>query len=399
MPRGRLVEFWQRQAREIAEDPALRAYGIALCVGHLLAALFWVRMPLAEVLGPGAMPVCWPMFDGCAKWSRDGEFWQAVLLAYAALAALTGSLLGGKRARWGVASFGLLFLVHLLVLFQDFRLRLNQHTMLMWVGLVFLLAPSKRLSLRVLVVAFYFFAGLLKLDHEWLSGAALGGHPPMLVPAALVPAACWYVVVLELGLVWGLFSRQKWLFWATLAQLGLFHLTSFGIVGFFYPLLMAALLSIFVLDRRFDSGADRERWQHAALALVPFGFSQLMPLLMPGDSALTGQGRFLALHMFDAKVACSATAKLRFADKPDEQVRLRTKLPGRIACDPLVYYHLARGLCTRQLAADPRFSDLDLKLVSRRRTGPLVTVVDQPAFCTSPVSYSAWWPNAWINGR
>lgn len=392
-------QFWQRRAREIAEDPALRAYGIALCVGHLWAALFWARLPLAEVLGPSATPVCWPMFEGCAEWSRhDAGFWRTVLLGYAVLAAATGSLLGGSRPRLGLASFGALFVVHLSVMVQDFRLRLNQHTMLMWVGLAFLLAPNKRFTLRALVLAFYVFAGLLKLDQEWLSGAALGGHRPLLVPESLVPMACWYVVLLELVLVWGVFSPKKWLFSVTLAQLGLFHLTSFSIVGFFYPLLMVALLSIFVLDRRFPPRASELRRWLAATVLLPFGLLQLLPLAMPGDSALTGQGRFLALHMFDAKLGCTATATLHFEGAPDQHVRLRGKLPGRIACDPLVYFHLARGLCRDPSRLDPGFHDLDLQLVSQRRTGPLVTVVDQKAFCSEPVHYSALWPNPWIHG-
>jgi len=394
-----VLAFWRRQVGEISEDPALRAYGVALCVGHLLAFVFWQQTSLPRMLSTGT-PVCWPFFEGCAELTRQGSgFWQVVLLVYAAVAGSSALLLGSKRVRWGVVSVAVVFVLHLSLLFQDYRLRLNQHAMLMWVGLAFLVAPSKRLSSKALIVAFYFFAGVLKLDAEWLSGAALGGHRPWLVPTALLPAACWYVVLLELVLIFGVFSRKKWLFLATLAQLILFHLTSFPIVGFFYPLLMLALLSIFVLDRRYPAPAAAPRaWLSAAWIVAPFAVLQLLPLAMPGDSALTGQGRFLALHMFDAKLSCRATMTLHRAGQAPETHQIKAKLPGRIACDPLVYFHMARGVCKSRTGHDG-FEDLDLKLVSKRQTGPLVTVVDQPNFCSKPVGYSALTPNAWIHGN
>lgn len=391
--------FWQRQARQVAEDPALRAYGAALCGCHLLSFVFWQQTSLPAQLSRGT-PVCWPLLDGCAELARrSAGFWQLALLAYAATALVSALLFGGSRAKWGVVGFALLFVLHLALLFQDYRLRLNQHTMLMWAGLAFLLAPRKRLALKALLVSFYFFAGLLKLDAEWLSGAALGGHRPLLVPASLLPAACAYVVLLELVLVFGLFSRSKWLFSATLAQLGLFHLASFSVVGFFYPLLMLGLLSIFVLDRSFPKrDAAPERWASAAWVVAPFGLLQLLPRVMPGDSALTGQGRFLALHMLDAKLSCRATLTLHYADRASETSEVRTKLPGRIACDPLVYFHLARGVCRAQRGREA-FTDLDLELWSKRQTGPLVKVIDQQRFCSEPVSYSAFTPNPWIRGE
>lgn len=394
-----MLAFWRRQVDEIVEDPALRTYGVALCVCHLLAFVFWEHVSLPRMLSSGT-PVCWPFFDSCAELGRQSNgFWQIVLVAYAGVSVLSALCLRGPRVRLGVAGVAVLFVLHLAILFQDFRLRLNQHSMLMWVGLAFLVAPHKRVTLKALIVAFYFFAGILKLDAEWLSGAALGGHRPWLVPKELLPAACWYVVLLELALIFGLFSRKKWLFLATLLQLGFFHLTSFPIVGFFYPLLMLALLSIFVLDRRFPAPAvTRRAWLSAAWLVVPFGLLQLLPLAMPGDSALTGQGRFLALHMFDAKLSCRATLTLHHAGRPAQAHEIKAKLPGRIACDPLVYFHLARGVCKAQ-QGKAGFEDLDLKLVSKRQTGPLVTVVDQERFCSEPISYSAVTPNAWIRGK
>jgi len=60
---------------------------------------------------------------------------------------------------------------------------------------------------------------------------------------------CVYVIVLELGVTWGLLARRAWIFWTALAQFLVFHALSWQVVGFFYPLLMFAILAIFPLSR------------------------------------------------------------------------------------------------------------------------------------------------------
>ena len=64
-----------------------------------------------------------------------------------------------------------------------------------------------------------------------------------------MPASCVYVVVLETTLIFGLYARRNWIFYATLAQLVAFHIFSWPIVGFWYPTLMFCLLSILPLMR------------------------------------------------------------------------------------------------------------------------------------------------------
>ena len=162
---------------------------------------------------------------------------------------------------------------------------------------------------------FYFWAGTLKLNWEWVSGGALY-RPLWLLTGPAVVAACAYVVVLELVIVWGLLSRRSWIFWSSLAQVLLFHVMSFAVVGWFYPLLMFALLAIFPLARCIpgappepasasaSSGGAcrgrRSRWRSR------FSLVQLTTHLYPGDTAITGEGRLFALHMFDARVVCEA---------------------------------------------------------------------------------------------
>ena len=54
-----------------------------------------------------------------------------------------------------------------------------------------------------MVVLFYFWAGLLKFNSEWLSGAALY-KKPWLLPTGALPLACAYVLALETVFSWGL---------------------------------------------------------------------------------------------------------------------------------------------------------------------------------------------------
>jgi hypothetical protein len=289
---------------------------------------------------------------------------------------------------------------------------MNQHYMAFAVTLAFLFAPGKRSTLRVLVMLFYFWAGTLKLNWEWLSGAGLY-RPVWLFSGAGVVAACAYVIVLELVVSWGLLARRGWIFWGALGQLVVFHVFSWPVVGFFYPLLMFAILSIYPMARVMppparssdpvDAGLftslwrGRERWPTYATAAL-FSFLQLTPYAFPGDHALTGEGRLYALHMFDAQPVCTGYAELHHADGTTTRRDLKLRLDTRIACDPVVFWNRARTLCrergTDRLGA---LRDLDLFLWVRRATqSELRPVIAVEGFCGRDVRYNPFWHNAWI---
>ena len=61
--------------------------------------------------------------------------------------------------------------------------------MALWVTGVFLAVPGKREALRLLLVLFYVWAGTLKLNWEWISGAGLY-RPLWLIHGRAVIAAC-----------------------------------------------------------------------------------------------------------------------------------------------------------------------------------------------------------------
>jgi hypothetical protein len=116
---------------------------------------------------------------------------------------------------------------------------------------------------------------------------------------------------------------------------------------------------------------------------------------LPGDTALTGEGRFLALHMFDARTVCDARARTHWAGG-DREIDLKRDLEVRIQCDPIVFWNRARTLC-RRFAGTAAFRDLDLIVSARRTTSPqMAPLIAKDAFCAADPSYRIWRPNAWI---
>ena len=109
---------------------------------------------------------------------------------------------------YGYLGLVALTLFKLFILALDFRLRRNQHYMALWITGAFLLVPGRREALRLLLVLFYFWAGTLKLNWEWLSGAGLYRPLWLIHGRELIMAACAYVIVMELVLAWGLLSAS-----------------------------------------------------------------------------------------------------------------------------------------------------------------------------------------------
>ena len=401
---------FSRQIREIGRDPALRIFGGALALTHALTMLSWRQNHVRDYLGSATDAICWPLVPNCVAlhvfsgvqlaWAFRGYFVISILVA----------ILFASRKTVGWAYAGLIALTvgKLLILALDFRLRLNQHYMALRVTLVFLLLPAKRDTLRILLVLFYLWASTLKFNADWVSGAALH-HPLWLVPASWTSAACVYVIILEVAVIWGLLAARGWVFWGALAQLVLFHVMSFSQVGWFYPLLMFLLLALFPLARLIPPPEGehsslfarlfRLRLHPAAYLLIAgFSFFQLIPAIIPGDEALTGEGRPFALHMIDARTECRAWAVVQRTDGTRQEVELTSSgVPPRIGCDPILIVGRARNLCRR---ANPRLGEvveLDLHLIARRSWQPsLRPVIDLPGFCARRVGYNPFWHNDWI---
>jgi hypothetical protein len=394
------------QIDEIRADRALTLYGAALAAAHVLTSIQWqFRSGVSLMLGGGADRLCWPFWERCdavhlSVWTVHYTLWAFFLLS-----ALATACFLFRKVTAGYWLLAFVTAVRLAIMVQDYRLRANQHYMLNWVVLAYLFLPGKRTLIQHTLVSLYFWAGILKLDWEWLSGVALYNQDRLWLPAPLVPAACVYVVLLETTLVFGLYSRRTRVFLATLAQLVLFHVFSWPIVGFWYPMLMFCLLSILPLTRMLHPPAEwvtfaslrqlGRRRAHAAV-LAAFAALQLVPHAFPGDSALTGEGRVFALHMFDALVVCEAKMTYHLADGSTREDPLAEtqRLPHRSRCDPLIFFDLAKNACRRRAS---NVVDLDLSLRSRHSAEPEYRqTIDVKGFCAADPTYDMWRHNEWI---
>lgn len=396
------------QLREIRDDPALRLYGCALALTHALSMLFFRKIGASDLLARGTESICWPLVTGCeALKVLPVDTLGCLLRGYFAAGIGVATLFLIPRF-FRVAYLGLaaLTLFKLLLLALDFRLRMNQHYMILWVSAVFFLVPGKRDAIRVLVVLFYVWASTLKFNADWMSGAALPTQS-WIIPVALTVPACIYVIILELGVSWGLLAKNKWVFRAALGQFLVFHAVSWQQVGFFFPTVMFLLLTIFPLTRRTPGGEPEpsllSRLFHFKASpavygvMLAFSLLQLVPVLTPGDAAITGEGRPYALHMVDAGVICRGRAIVHRADGTTVEVTLTGNTIARIACDPIIVAGRARNICrgTSRLATGA--VELDLLLTSRRGLATeMETVIDLPGFCARDIRYNPFGRNWWI---
>jgi hypothetical protein len=341
----------------------------------------------------GAEPICWPTAIGCERLRvfSHGAIRGLMFLELAGALAVGALFRQESKTRFAWSGLLLLEALKIGILLLDFRLRMNQHYMASFAAFAFLFVPQKRAALQVLIRLFYFWAGTLKLNRDWLSGGDLYAPLWFIHGPALVGAACAYVVLLELVIGWGVFAKKRWIFWSTLAQLALFHVMSWPIVGFFYPMLMFALLAIYPLARCIPATESKMEWPVYALAGF-FSLLQLVPYAFPGNTAMTGEGRLFALHMFDANVSCEAYAELKGRNGTVVRRGLKLPLDRRMACDPLVFYNRARNLCQHRA-----FDDLDLIVNASpsddREMSPLAEIHD---FCTHDPGYRVLSHNAWI---
>ena len=409
--------MFTRQIEEIRSDRVLTLYGAAMAAANVVTFVQWkFRLGVPLMVGQGADSLCWPFWEGCHAAQLPVAVINWGLWGYLLLSLAAGWLFLRKRVDSAYWLLVLVTAIRVFVMLQDYRLRANQHYMLNWVVVAFLFMPGKRALLHHVIVSLYFWAGVLKLDPDWLSGASLYSQDRLWFPQALVPAATVYVLLLEMVFIWGLYARSQLIFYATLGQLVLFHFTSWPIVGFFYPTLMFCILSVLALTRLLHPPHEwvtfpwravaRRRAVNAAL-MGAFGVLQLVPHAFPGDTAVSGEGRVFALHMFDALVECEATFTYRLDDGTTraEERREATRMPHRSRCDPMIYFALAKNRC-EDIAAQGRTDDpdlggvvdLDVSLRSKRNSAAdYHQVIDLRQFCAQNPSYDMLRHNAWLN--
>ena len=408
---ARSVREWRTKTLEdLLQSRYLQVFGGLLSFAFVLLSAYWWQYGFANVFSNEVEPICWAFFRDC---SVLRPFDQNQLLVFFGIYAVCGVFVStlffktnATRARLasGLIGLGILLLIAIVIVASDYRARLNQNLMILFVTLSFLFSSRRKADLGFVIISFYFWAGLLKFDPEWLSGAAIY-KPLWMIPESLNSLAAKYVLFLELIVVWGLLSKSRVIFGLSIFQFALFHLVSLSVVGFFYPALMAVLLSFFVL-RFFYS--DRANWVKPSFAgaviLSIITTFNLIPKFQSGEPKLNGEGRVLGFHMFDSVTLCDATATLNFKTRPPEVKDLRIPAVVRIRCDPAVFLSRARNICRERKDSDD-FIDLDLFLQvwpSQLKTGNLRSqpkkskVIDYKSFCASDPDYSLLGFNDWI---
>lgn len=394
--------WWFQQISEISSSRALRIYGAILAAIHLLTAYFW-RTMAPDVLTDKTYSICWAFFPSCEaiRFNNENLIWGAIVL-YGLFAVVTGLLFLVSKIRSAWWLLAALTIFKFLVFALDYRFMGNYHYMSFLVTLAYLTVPEKKKFIPILICLFYFSAGLLKFNREWLEGHAL--LAPLKAPDFLVKPLLFYVLPLEVVFTWFLLFKPGRLYWFTFANYIFFHAYSWHVVGYFYPCLMYLLLSWFVLVPWFEKEPLsiareflRRRLPKVHFALIAiFLMAQIPQQVVSKDSALTTEGRLFALNMLDAKSYCNSFTFVRYRDRIEEVSQERTDVGVRIRCDPMVFHTEARRLCAMN-AGDPNFEDIDVYLLSRRESDMADRrVLEIENFCRKMPKPSLFSLNSWI---
>ena len=398
-----MFSFVRKNLSEIQESRTLRWYGFFLFIPHIATWFHWNwNLSLSERMASGAD--CWPYFPTCDVFRHALLPWVTFSQSVYLGASLLGAFLFFSRRTVPVGWWLLLgtSLLKMFMMAQDYRLMGNYHYIPNFMNLIFLFIPGKILALRWFLVLVYLGAGLLKFNSEWLTGRAY--FREILLPAVVVPFASMLALVLEMFVSPFLLSRNRALFLAALAGFFVFHFFSYHLVHYFYPVVMLSLLTIFWLpwllrelpplaeELSLTSTGAWGRWSVCLLLIV----LQIVPLLSPGDPALTSQGRTFALNMFDSYSRCEPLLLRREeASTWVDYSERREDVGVRIHCDPILYLGQAQQLCRETPEAEVTFG-----LVSKRsgdKSQQLIAL--EPHACEKNLRFNLFLANSWIRSE
>lgn len=377
---------------EFEKNNRLSYIGYAFSLILLLSALFWLdRVP--RILS-SQDAYCWPFFETCQGLRPFSRLFSYLTLGAMTVLALASMLaLYWRRWAWHICFIFGAYALKFLVFIQDYRLMGNYHWMPFWAIFIYVFARQKVFFLRLLVCLFYFFAGLLKLSQEWISGEALLSKSlGFFLPTEIFTI---FVILLELILIWGLFwhKTKKYI----LLLLLFFHVFSWHQVGYFYPSVMALLLCCFYLveDEFSVSRKPKYSWFVGSAFIVFFLLAQMPQYFSKTDPAITGGGRFFSLNMIDVHSQCQAYTFLE-QDNAYTDIGLYESLGIRIHCDPIVHMQRWKNLC-QNYKDNNYLGKLHVFLASKRTTATEWTVLMQAHdFCASDYVMNSFSDHDWV---
>jgi hypothetical protein len=346
-----------------------------LTFAHLVTAIRWYGFSIWGLYDNSSIKsACYPFFSQCLKVSFDNPYpIKYLLITYITLSCLFFIPLLLNKKKIALFIFLLLFAIKTFIFVSRYNIMGNYHIMHLSLIIGILLCYGQSTLYRLIVCLQYFFAGLLKINMEWLSGAAMVSYPRLL-PEVLFGPTLVYVIVLELVLIWGLLSQNHLLRRLTLLQLVIFHGYSYFIVGYFYPMIMLGILiPLFIeewsnlkLNWSFDYKRRLFYPCYAFIALIVFW--NVASKFSEHDPAKDGRVRYFSLNMLDAKTSCNLKLIEVLPDKTIRTLNIPALASAiRVWCDPVIFEGYLKRLCE-----DPEFkksnSILNFHLETRRYT-------------------------------
>ena len=401
-----LKDYIQDQIKEIKSYKSLRWYGFFLSLVHVVTFFFWHHNGVIHhYLTKNANTVCWPQFPFCEAFRFLSPFGAQILLYMYLFLALFASFLFLNKKFTSIAYwlFLIISLIKTYLFFTDYSMMGNYHYMPFLVSFIFLFIRQKLFFIPILIASFYFFAGLLKISNlDWLTGMAFTQDVqfPLFFNEEIKMILCFYVVCLEIIGSLFLISKTHWKA-AALVQFTLFHIMSYFIVGYFYPVIMLCLLSFFALGFLFketsiDSINIKKLWPGILfMCLVVAG--NMLSVFIPGRAGLTGEGRLYGLNMYDAHTQCYSQIFLKFKSQIiQESFAMNREYALRVKCDPYIDFNTVKKVCAFY-KDESEFIDLDWSLWSKLRSDlEYKKIVNEKDVCSKDLKYSSWRKNSWI---
>jgi hypothetical protein len=182
---------------------------------------------------------------------------------------------------------------------------------------VFIFFQSRVTSILFVICLMYWCSCIVKISPSWLNGSVFTSVPGGELPLSfgkppLIKVMCWSLILIELLFPFLFFSRRiglRRLAWWTF--LG-FHIYSFFIIGYRFPLLMLGLLvPLYPLKSEKPLVVGK-----MSAGIIAFGVCVLLisqyHFLIPGPRIVTQEGRLLGLFLYDANVSCRIKVEFDF---------------------------------------------------------------------------------------
>ncbi len=344
-----------------------KAIYFGLLFAHFITAIYWLKGKVwLRFANENYEVACVPVFRNCFELAFENLFYvQSIFYIYALFCVIGLFLVLFDKTKIYMLIFYSLTFFKVLVLLSRYNFMGNYHTMHLSLSILTILSLGSFHFYRLGLILQYVFAGLLKLNIEWLSGAALVSYSTYMLSGFWHTLSLAYVPVLELILIWGLLSQNVLLRRVTLLQLIIFHLYSVLIVGFYYPLIMMGLLLPIVINEFTNDDSGLLKYSFTTLNDLQFGNSNfrrrasiffIMLMIVWNisskfygiDPSMDGNIRYETLNMLDSKLKCQHTL---LEEKSDGSI-VALNIPKivnflRIHCDAIVYDTFLQRLCQK----------------------------------------------------